>query len=801
MNGSAVQDISIDEFGTYPFAFTTNDALAAYNSGTGALKSTDRHGLTAFATWAPGEKKVKVTLDSGNDFLGQIKQYDVTVLCDGQTMATQAFNQLHGGSVEGVMTLPTFGSGIYTVFVKATASGALISTTQSSPFVYVQPSWLGNTLGVDQTVPAPYWDPITTDQSAGLDLTVVHRKYSLGGGFGLPTQITSLGKTMLARPVLLEVEQNGSVLPLTGQSVQVTSAAPNQASWQGRAVAGSQVQIDVKGQLDYDGMTLLTLKLTPTGGPVNLSAIRLTTTMTGSTATYVQAAKDQPFYWYTWAVRVPTATGEFNNNLSATPRPLTTNNIFSTVFSDEDRGLQIFHENMAGWQINESKPWQRYIREADGSVSYQCLLANSAFTLSAPTEITIGIMATPVKRLPDDWRLASVGAYGGDRTPGARWQFHFQFPDDVTWKNFHLLPVNASAYKSKYVDPVRRSNTKLLPFVNAHVLLADNPATYNEVASLLPEVLNTDGWSGSPSTGMADYWSWAMNWLLTNPQTPDLVDGLYIDESYDYLQNASLLTGAGYIKPDGTHGVGQHLLGGREKYTRLAKILMASGKTPNLWIHSTATMYPQMWSHAMVLYDGEISATGWYSASDSPASADHFDTWNANNSLIDPTRAGRGSWLLGISAARKFGFIPSMWRGIQGGGPAYATKQRRAECIYQMADILQQDQESDWWTTKNVFGVGTAGVTFSNFVNQTELAASDPNVKVSYYKNGNALLAYVANFNNTDWTGNLTANLQGLSASGLIAHDAESGVALGSSNGFGLSVPRHDCRVLRLDLN
>src|SRR5206468_3524667 len=113
---------------------------------------------------------------------------------------------------------------------------------------------------------------------------------------------------------------------------------------------------------------------TPTGGPVNLTAIRLTTTMPGSRATYVQAIKDQPIFWSTWAIRVPQAAGEFNNNLSTTPIAKLTNNIFSTVFSDEDRGLQIFHENMAGWQINESKPWQRYIREADGSVSYQCLL-------------------------------------------------------------------------------------------------------------------------------------------------------------------------------------------------------------------------------------------------------------------------------------------------------------------------------------------------------------------------------------------------------------------------------------------
>src|SRR5947208_12297945 len=62
----------------------------------------------------------------------------------------------------------------------------------------------------------------------------------------------------------------------------------------------------------YDGMTLLKVKLTPTGGPVNLTAIRLTTTMPGSRATYVQAIKDQPIFWSTWAIRVPQAAGELD---------------------------------------------------------------------------------------------------------------------------------------------------------------------------------------------------------------------------------------------------------------------------------------------------------------------------------------------------------------------------------------------------------------------------------------------------------------------------------------------------------
>ena len=104
-------------------------------------------------------------------------------------------------------------------------------------------------------------------------------------------------------------------------------------------------------------MMLLTLHIKPAAGKVSLDSIKLRTTLPAAVAKYAFAVKDQPYWWYLWSVRPPQTTGEFNNNLSGTPRAALTNNIFSVVFSDDDRGLEIFHNNMAGWQINESVPW------------------------------------------------------------------------------------------------------------------------------------------------------------------------------------------------------------------------------------------------------------------------------------------------------------------------------------------------------------------------------------------------------------------------------------------------------------
>lgn len=791
------QDITVDEFTSYDFDFTEAEALALYRAGApGAMNPKDPHGVKVIAVWAPGEQKVKVSIDSGNDYEALVNRYVARVNRGGIAIAQKEYTSLRDGFVEDVIALPNFESGTYNVVVTAYRDSAILSTAQSDSYEFTKPFWLGNNYGIDNRVPAPYWDPITRSGPNNLNLKVVHREYTLAGGYGLPVGITSLGKSILARPITLEILQGSTVLAVTPVDLQVTSALDHEVQWQGRAKAG-QLAITVNGRMEYDGMMLVSIRLAPAGSsPQNVTAIRLKTTLTNDAAKYVFAVKDQPFYWYEWSVRVPKTVGEFNNNLSGRPTPYNTNNIFSIVFSDDDRGLQIFHNNMAGWVVDESTPWQRFIREADGTVSYRCDLANQAFTLSEPMEVTLGYMATPVKRLPERWRLANGGAYGGTNAPQSDLEYHFDFNLGYGWKTFHLLTSDLYSYKANQTTPGRPHNPiygkRILPFVNAHVLVPTVPATQQELDVLRAETLN-DGWNSAPSRGAADYWAWALHRLLYDSPA-DVVDGYYIDESYCYLSSASLLAG-GYIKPDGTHGVGLNLLGAREKFKRLAKILMGMGKAPNLWFHTTATMYPHMWSHGMMTFDGEESSN--YVNSNSPADPDHFDHWNQNNSLLDETATGRGTNLLGIARSSKFGFIPSMWRGINWGGPYFDLQQRRASCLYQMHDMLQQDQTLSWWQPKYDFGIHYPDVVFRGYWDQQTFDTGDPKVKVSYYQRNGAILAYVANFNNTAWSGVL--KMTGLSVTGMM--DAETRVPLApTTEGLRLSVDRHDCRVITMTL-
>jgi hypothetical protein len=805
-SGGGTQDITIDEFGSYDFAFTPHEAAALYISQTpGAQGKQDPHGISTSAVWGPGQQQVKVSIDAGNDYQSQAQTFRADVYQNGVVVASQEFPVLHNGFAEGVITLPGFPSGTYSVLATASGASGVLGTATSTSYTFTKPTWLGNSYGIDSTVPAPFWDPITTTGAGGLTMNVVNRSYALQGGYGLPMQITSLGQTQLTSPVMLEVVQGATTLPVVASDLTMTGVQANQATWQGSGTAGASVKVSVTGSLEYDGMMLLKIDLAPTGNAVTIDTVRLKTTLTSAAAEYVFAVKDQPFWWYVWSVRTPQAVGEFNNNLSTAPRMNLTNNIFSVVFSDNNRGLEIFHNNMAGWQINESSPWQRFIRNADGSVTYECDLANQTFTLSQPIEITVGYMATPVKRMPANWRLAVGGAYGGSQAPQSDLEYHWDFSLGNTWTMFNLFPTNLARYKSG-ITGIRSQNTaygkKVLPFTNAHVLVPTAPLTWADLNMIAAETLN-DGWNSSPSRGEADYWAYSMNHLLNDPTTPNAVDGYYIDESYTYLANSSLLTGAGYIKADGSHGVGMNLLGAREIVKRLAKILIAAGKTPNLWMHTTAYSAPHMLSHAMMTLDGERPNSGvnYYIDATSNTSADHFDIWNNNNSLLDPTQPGNGTWLLGTAATSKFGFIPNMWGGIQCcGEPFTALKKRQAECLYQMHDILQQDQDLAWWQPKYNFGINQPDVTFHEYQSQQEIQTSDPSVKVTYYERSNSILAYIANFNSTDWSGSVT--FAGGYSKLAPVQDAETGLAISMASGaLPVTVGRHNCRVVQLGKN
>jgi hypothetical protein len=470
---SGVQDVTIDEFATYNFALTASEVTASYSATTSKpIAPISAHGIDVTAEWGPGSGKVAVATDSGNDFEATAVKYTVDIYRNGALITNGEITKLIRGFGETLISTGTLTPGTYFATVKLlNSSNAVLATKNSASFVVPPTAWLGNSLGISNAVQPP-WTPIVVND---LKLSVWGREYDLSGGFGLPTQIISQGKSILASPIVLQIDKGSGTFQLVPSGLSITDVKSHLVTWQGTA-SGQGVTALVKGTLEYDGMMLITLKLSSTAGAVNIKSIRLQTVLPASRALFMHTTTDQPYWWYPYKSAVPTTPGVFHTNL--TQRPGKSSFLPVVLLSDDDRGLEWFAENPSGWRVNEAAPIQEMIRDTDGNVRLQNNIANKNFTLSEPLEITFGYEATPVKPLPSDWRGGRFGAAGGTSVfPNNDFDIYWDWRgaasggrSEANFPIFSLVPLDGGSYRTA-IQPVRDSGRKVVPFTNFHVTI------------------------------------------------------------------------------------------------------------------------------------------------------------------------------------------------------------------------------------------------------------------------------------------------------------------------------------------
>lgn len=786
------QDITLDELAIYNVVLNADEVDALFKAQRpGPLTRFNPRPIEIAAQWAPGEAKVHLAADAGNSLTTQTDRFLVTALnAAGAVVGRAEIFPLHRGFGETVLSLGTMPPGRYHVTVTALdVSGRTLATKSSEPYELPRTKWLGNDLGKTDTIQPP-WTPIQRD---GKTLKVWGRSHALAGGFGLPQQITSAGKPMLARPIELEIEHDGRSQPIQGARLSFDTLKPHEANWTGSASAGG-VQIHLRGRLEYDGLLKFTLRLTPAQRPVEIQALRLQMAMPAERALFLHTTGDQTYWWYTYKACTATNPGVFHDNLKqqfgskATFLPV-------VLFSDHERGLEWFAENISGWQVDDRKPIQQMIRDPDGVVRLESQLANQPFTLDRPIEITFGLMATPVKPLPPDWRTAYVDHHPLPlKSDLAMW---WLWPDaqgkDSRQGAYNLCPVDLETWRRDLNRP-NRTGIKIAPFVNAHVLIPHPPDDWPGFNHILQAETQNDGWIAQPTSGFRDYWTYQLNrWL-----DADGLDGIYIDESYAFGANASLL-GGGYVRADGTHGLGFNLLGLREQLKRTRQIFLDHHKRPLVWLHTTANMWPHAWAFADVVTDGEGFEFN------QPAAPDFIDLFGGK--LLEAS-AGRGAtggpWLLSIGRAQKFGFVPVFLNRVKFyNQPEYPQAMRTQHGLLTLLDIIPMSYHPGQLAqAKQAFGIGASDVRFHGYWDQTAVDTGHPEVKASYYSRSNSLLIVVVNLGNDSYEGTLRLNSQllGGNPSKWTLRDAESGQHLSLSNGTcRTSILRHDFRLIQLD--
>jgi len=803
----------IRELAGYNFTMTPEEVSQDLTGkGDAPLQAVVPSGPVVVAQWAPGEKKVYVALDTGNGLAGQAARAAVTVRRDGKTVAQTDLAVAADGFGETLMALDKMPAGSYDVeAVLFDANRQRLETVASDPWTLPETPWLGNTLGLTDKVQPP-WTPVERDR---LTLKVWGREYQLGSGFGLPQQIISQGRPLLVQPVTLEIVRDGEPVSLTRSKVNMTAVHPHGATWSGTATAGD-VAVSVEGRLEYDGMLLLQLTLAPRdpAKPVRLDAIRLQTALPKARALFLNTSTDQGYWWYSYKAWLPETPGVVHDNLKQ--RQGRTPFLFFVLFSDYDTGLEWFADNLRGWQVDETKPIQEIIRETNGDVRLQCHLANQPFELRAPVTITFGYDATPVKPLPPDWRNSYVHYAplpGIDSDLAMWWLWSDSRYDKFRPNVFLLRPDDLEGFATTRQAGQRVHNVRLAPFTNQHVTLPtapDNQAPdkgWGWFNNLLGAESANDGWTAMPTRGIRDYWAWNLDqWLKSGG-----LDAIYIDEANTSTTNSSLLTGSGYLRPDGTHAVGHNTLGMRDQLKRVRQLLIDNGKRPIVWIPSYGMTIPHAFAFVDVVSEGEAFMF------DKPDQPDWIDVWGADLLQHTPGPGARGGpWLLSLGPAQKFGFIPIFLNYIKFyDKPEYLAAMHAQYALLGLLDLIPISPELGWFfKAKQDFGMSLPATVFHGFFEQQEFRADRDDVKISYYRRENRALCIATNLGKTPFTGTVTVDLAAL---GLAAGKAEAATLLPvkegrmsmeytaeplafepAGNTLRLTIPPHDFRLVEL---
>lgn len=254
--------------------------------------------------------------------------------------------------------------------------------------------WEGNTIGKSDRLIPPYTPIEVTDNM----VATILRHHRLNG-VGLWDQVEALGEELLAGPMHLEVVVDGNQHVARGEELEWTKTSATQATATGAWSAGP-----VHGQVsivwDYDGLMQWRLVVAPSDTVID--AMRLVVPLKDKACPLMHACTDGIRFNY--AGKVPEGSGRVWGSDKAARNSIIGSFVPYLWVGAEGRGFCIAGENDAGWVTTGDVPCQELRRDGD-ELRLVCNLIAKPAPTDAPRLISLAFQATPVKPMPQDWRL------------------------------------------------------------------------------------------------------------------------------------------------------------------------------------------------------------------------------------------------------------------------------------------------------------------------------------------------------------------------------------------------------------
>jgi len=694
---------------------------------------------------------------------------------------------------------------------------------QVQGFVRRQFPWEKNKLGLSDAVVPPF----TAIKVTGDKVDTVLRQHQMNG-MGLWDQVTADGQPLLKTPMRLEAVIDGKVLPASGtlkMTGHTATRATAQATWHAGHLQGSTESI-----WDYDGVMKSTFTLEPTAQKVD--SLTLVIPLDDRLMPLMHACTDGIRFNY--AGNVPDGQGTVWDSTKAAHNSIIGNYVPYIWVGGQERGLSIFGDNNAGWITDDKVPSQEIVRTPKGALELRSHLIQTSSSWNKPIRITIGFQATPVKPMPEDWRLWTIGSAGKVKAPGQYFQgwlganyywgavtpFSDIYPRNqdfsiynelaktrktgninedfiAQWLTGYTLPAGEegqqllTTYNNHVVTAFRVSATQpdgMLVYTNARGVRYDTPEGQTFLNEWNRDPFPQRQWeyaSGStydldPVPSYRDYAAWYWQKMLTT-----FNDGIYWDNVF-MQSNSNPISSDAFIRPDGLVQPSVSLWNTRALVRRGAVLADELGKSNRNMVHITNTAIAPILSFARAQLSWE----------DHAGDSDFQDRFSRDS-------------IQTVSQGRQFGNVPIVLtlNQIHTEDPEKGNWLKRTAAGVMLTHELKtlfreagSDPFFDNYDRLVSFGYGQQGVKIHNYwQSDYPLQSSGDTSSLVVSKPGHTLLVLC------DWGngGNLQVKLDTKALSltgGLKATDIESGQPLPiNGNTVSVTLKKHDFKVIQID--
>ena len=656
----------VDEFTVFNWAMDPNEAWNAYARWLPDAAEQMKP-LPAFQTqfdyfahsW---DRKEKLVATVGCLPVGDAKpvsaDLEIRTAAGEVLLAAEKQSLDEGGTAKFTVDKP-LPFGRYPAVVRSRDASGKVLKEERTEYVREKPEWLGNTLGEERTIPKP-WTPI---KASGRSLELIGRRIELGSG-GLPEKIETVGRQILARPIVMRAAGPGGDAVLAGEGMKLGATADDRVEWQA-ALVGAGIKADVDAWLEFDGLLYCTVTLKPaSGAEAALDELDVDVPMVAAEATQLLANGGGPDFRASWlATMLPAGEGSVWRS-SDKPYPAfvradgVTNFMPHIWLGADDVGLYFGAENDKGWTVDGPNPAQEILREKDAVVFRMNVIREATKIPAAGRKFHFILLPTPAKPEPVDWRkqMAAGGVNFGSCDTFGGFDLKTDPSDPINGDCFRLEP--RSWEHAEAMAPQCRAKW------GRCILYAD--AAFPGLGPAFRD-WNHDLWAGTGNVAWTpeceDYAVWAINEFLKR----GVIDGVYWDDVS--VGNTYSLDSTAYEYAGSKNGrrVGFTTLALRRVNMRLWRLFEAAGREPCIWAHMTVCYEVPLFSFCRYLSNGEF-VTGV----EPYGNRDAMDFWKPETlRVLGPAE----KWGAGVN------FLTTLPRQLPPGPAAeqWSYPQRRAE--------------------------------------------------------------------------------------------------------------------------